>query len=155
MAESRDELSDTSIDPMTQLPVKAHYAALAMLALAKRWESRALAAAKVIAKEESIPTQFLLQILQQLRSAGLIDSTRGANGGFMLSRSPSQINLAQIVDAVCSAACSGADDASSPHSRVLQKVWQELAQKQRAVLEEATLARLLECVGETQVMFYI
>lgn len=140
---------------MIQLPIKAHYAALAMLALARRWETRESVAAKVIAGEENIPTPFLLQILQQLRSSGLITSTRGANGGFSLRRSPEQTNLAQVVECICP--CSGSQPVESPSGTegALHSIWQALEQQQRAVLEDATLANLLERATEQPAMFYI
>ena len=49
-----------------QLPVKAHYAAQAMLALAARHQYSELLAAKTISNDYGIPNQFLGQILQQL-----------------------------------------------------------------------------------------
>ncbi len=52
-----------------QIPVKAHYAAVAMLALAKRFDDGELVSVKSIATEHQIPSQFLVQILQLLRSA--------------------------------------------------------------------------------------
>ena len=55
-----------------QIPVKAHYAAVAMLALAQRYQDGELVSARTMAEEHSVPNQFLVQILQQLRSAGLI-----------------------------------------------------------------------------------
>ena len=53
---------------------------------------------KDIAKGENISEKYLSLIMIPLRSAGLVTSTRGANGGYTLSREPSQINLKDIVD---------------------------------------------------------
>jgi Rrf2 family protein len=53
---------------------------------------------KDIAKGENISEKYLSLIMIPLRSAGLVTSTRGANGGYTLSRDPSQINLKEIVD---------------------------------------------------------
>ena len=144
---------------MMQLPVKAHYAALAMLALAKRWETRELVTAKAIAQEQGIPNQFLLQILQQLRSSGLITSMRGANGGFLLNRAPSQINLSQVVDSVCPCTPqelnASAIKVGLEAESVIQAVWGEVADSQRSILEQASLSNLLARMSETQPMFYI
>ncbi len=140
-----------------QLPVKAHYATLAMLALAERHASLELLPARVIAREQRIPSQFLGQILQQLRAAGLINSTRGASGGFRLSREPAAISMADIVDAVCplTTSCGQWTDASRLSSAI-QGVWQELEQHQRRFFERMTLDDLLRRVEHTPAtMFYI
>jgi Rrf2 family protein len=140
-----------------QLPIKAHYAALAMLALAQRHQSDEQVAARVIAREQKIPGQFLGQILQQLRASGLIISTRGASGGFRLSRVPSKISLAEIVDAVCvlTSACAPMDS-ESQLSQIVSDIWEELNQKQRELLEQLTLADLLAKLPKTPAaMFYI
>lgn len=138
------------------LPVKAHYATLAMLALAQRFEAGELLPARAIANDHQIPTQFLGQILQQLRATGLISSTRGSSGGFTLQRAPDNISIAEIVDALCTStpttnACNG----SSPLSETVQEVWDELQSKQREILENLTLGDLLKRTVDSQPMFYI
>lgn len=139
-----------------QLPIKAHYATLAMLVLADKYESREVQAARQIATEQSIPSQFLTQILQQLRSAGLVSSTRGANGGFYLERAPERISIGDIVEAVCPISQSLPLENSSPLSEAVSQVWQELQSQQLALLERLSLADLLiRCRDESGAMFYI
>ena len=141
-----------------QLPVKAHYATLAMLALAEQYASEQLLTAKVIAREQNIPGQFLGQILQQLRASGLIGSTRGSSGGFRLSRLPAQISIAEVVDAVCpwSQESGVVDDAETPLASAVQSIWGELNQQQRDLLERVSLDELLSRVAITPAtMFYI
>lgn len=139
-----------------QLPVKAHYAALAMLALAEKYDSREPLPARVIAREHSIPCQFLGQILQQLRASGLISSTRGAGGGFLLEKSPEQITIAEIVDIICpSTATTATLQNESALSQALRGVWDEITLKQREVLEAHTLSELLQRQATTNPMFYI
>jgi Rrf2 family protein len=53
---------------------------------------------KDIAKEENISEKYLSLIVMSLRGAGLLRSSRGAYGGYCLSREPSQITLKEIVD---------------------------------------------------------
>lgn len=140
-----------------QLPIKAHYATLAMLALAQRCDAGELVTARVIAHEQKIPSQFLGQILQQLRATGLITSTRGASGGFRLSQVPARISIAEIVDAVCvlNGACTPTES-ESPLSQIVSEVWEELNQKQREILEQFTLADLLAKLEKSPAaMFYI
>ncbi|KWT88357.1 RrF2 family transcriptional regulator [Candidatus Magnetominusculus xianensis] len=53
-----------------------------------------------MAKEKAIPESFLAKILQKLTRAGILRSIRGANGGFVLIKSPQDINLLDIVEAI-------------------------------------------------------
>jgi Rrf2 family protein len=55
---------------------------------------------KTIAEKHGISQRFLVQILLQLKGAGLVDSTRGATGGYVLTKPPAQITLADIVHAI-------------------------------------------------------
>jgi Rrf2 family protein len=140
-----------------QLPIKAHYATVAMLALAEKYTARDVLPARLIAREHGIPNQFLGQILQQLRAVGLISSTRGANGGFYLQRSPESITVAEVVDAVVapSAGLPNSEATSALGAAVLG-VWEELDVQQRAVLERVSLFDLLARVElKTEAMFYI
>lgn len=50
-----------------------------------------------IAGEEQIPKKFLEQILLELRKAGLVESSRGAAGGYRLIRDPRSVSLARVV----------------------------------------------------------
>lgn len=141
-----------------QLPIKAHYATLAMLALADKFADDQLIPARVIAREQGIPGQFLGQILQQLRGNALIVSTRGSNGGFRLARRPADISIAEIIDSVYPWSASVVADASetSALSVAVLNVWRDLNQQQRELLEGVSLADLLRRVEKSSAtMFYI
>lgn len=143
-----------------QLPIKAHYAVLAMLALAMRHRSGDLLAARTIASQHRIPSQFLGQILQQLRMAGLIQSTRGSSGGFRLSQAPEKISLGQILESVglnpSSFQNSQSSDQQDPLAQVVQDVWQDLADLQSEFLQQQTLADLVQRTSSDPAgMFYI
>lgn len=53
-----------------------------------------------VAKEESISSNFLEKIFSKLKKHGLISSVRGAHGGFFLNRSPKDITVLSILDAI-------------------------------------------------------
>jgi Rrf2 family protein len=128
-----------------QLPIKAHYATLAMLALASRYASGEPLQARVIARQHDIPSQFLGQILQQLRTAGVVTSTRGSSGGFRLSNAPDEISIAAIVEAVCSSGTAEfVDSGDDPLAHVVSSVWKELNDLQMRFLERLTLADLAQ-----------
>src|SRR5580692_881061 len=79
---------------------KAEYACIAMLELAVRRSEPNPVRLKAIADMHGIPKRFLVQILLQLKAAGLVASTRGASGGYHLGRDPQNITLADIIAVV-------------------------------------------------------
>ena len=57
-------------------------------------------ATKAIALRQKIPAPYLEKLLIQMRHAGLVESVRGAQGGYQLAKSPAKISLGQILEAV-------------------------------------------------------
>ncbi len=140
-----------------QLPIKAHYATVAMLAMAAEYDAGKLVAAREIAAQHSVPSQFLVQILQQLRAAGLVQSIRGSSGGFRLSKSPSQTTLSEIVEAVCPANSGiiSSDNVSAIQQTACQ-LWADMERREREFLQSITVGDLLDRVYSAPgTMFYI
>jgi len=75
---------------------EGEYALRAMIELALRHGEGPVSVA-AISERESIPKEFLQQILRELRQAGLVHSTRGVQGGYSLQRSPERITLAEVL----------------------------------------------------------
>src|SRR5439155_18998657 len=69
---------------------KTEYACIAMLELAAQYGDTQPLRLKSIADAHEIPERFLVQIMLQLKVAGLVVSTRGAAGGYVLAKSPDQ-----------------------------------------------------------------
>ena len=80
-----------------KVTVRAEYACLAMMELASQRAKKKPLRVLDMAKAQGISPQFLVQVLQQLRASGLVESIRGAAGGFCLARSSSKITMADIV----------------------------------------------------------
>ncbi len=77
--------------------------------------------------EHSIPLPFLTQILQQLRAANLVCSTRGAFGGYRLCNDPSKITVADIVQAVCPFATTSPSHSTKVKShQAIAAIWEAL-----------------------------
>ncbi len=79
-----------------KLTSRSEYALLAMLYLARHHSEKHIAV-QTIAAAQGIPPKFLQQILQTLRLARYLDSSKGKDGGFRLARSPDKISLAEII----------------------------------------------------------
>jgi len=126
------------------LSAKAEYACLAMLELAVQYGRPTPIRLSEIAEKHGIPQRFLVQILLQLKAAGLVASTRGAAGGYHLARRPDQISLADILNPIDRPDVSE-DRKLSPSvlSSSLQSVWKKLAFAREKILRDTTLAELL------------
>ena len=82
-----------------RISAKTEYGLRALLELANR-KSETPAQAKIIAQRQGIPHRFLEQVLNSLRKAGLVESIRGSQGGYILSRDPSTIRISDVLEAV-------------------------------------------------------
>ncbi|HIB68626.1 MAG TPA: Rrf2 family transcriptional regulator [Phycisphaerales bacterium] len=82
---------------MLKLSTKSSYGLRACLTLARA--NQRLSSSE-IAERDGIPKRYLEQILSALRQSGLVESTRGAQGGYSLSRPPREITIAQLVESV-------------------------------------------------------
>jgi len=83
-----------------KLSHKLEYACRVLAQLGRTHGQDKLAHIETLAAAEAIPANYLVQILNELRGAGLIVSKRGKQGGYALSRAPKAITLIEIVEAV-------------------------------------------------------
>jgi Rrf2 family protein len=115
-------------------------------------------AAREIAEQERLPGDYVEQILLRLRRAGLVESVRGARGGYTLARDPSGITVRDIMAAsehqtfemncarhpVDEERCGPASGCS------IRPVWQALQHRVDDLLGSITLAHLMQQEGEVQ-----
>ncbi|MEN1680367.1 MAG: Rrf2 family transcriptional regulator [Planctomycetota bacterium] len=139
-----------------RLSARTQYACLAMLELAVRHDEGRPAPLRSLCDRQAIPEGFLVQILGDLRRAGLVASTRGAGGGYRLTLPPSEVSLAEVVDAI-----EGREPPCEPATgtalaRALDSFCDNLRQRQREQLEAVTLADLAaEATPAAAPMWYI
>ena len=82
-----------------KISTKGRYGIRACLELASRHGENAVNISE-IAKARGIPEKYLAQLIHILKKAGLVKSTRGARGGYVLSRPPADINVGEVVEAL-------------------------------------------------------
>lgn len=96
-----------------------------------------------IAETHGIPERYLVQILLQLKGAGLVTSTRGAAGGYRLARSADQISLGEVLSSIDGPE-EGSRDLSGPGAQALAMVWKLVRAAEREVLDKTTIAQVAE-----------
>ncbi len=140
-----------------KISAKVEYACTAVLELARSFESPEPLPIRSIADRHGIPSRFLVQILLQLKSAGLVTSTRGAAGGYRLAAPPGEITLAAVMAVVDGHNPSlGSTASKSPMTSALHDAWQQVAVAQQDMLESVTFADLAERSSHhSEPMYYI
>jgi Rrf2 family transcriptional regulator, cysteine metabolism repressor len=129
---------------------KGEYGIRALFDLAQHYE-KSPRRSREIAKEQSVPEDYLNQLLIKLRMAGLINSLRGPQGGHVLARSPRQITLYEIVHELEGEISPLAHDVEpNAFDAVLNVVWDEIEQEITAILQATTLYDLCERYAEKQ-----
>jgi Rrf2 family protein len=78
-----------------KVSTRGEYGVRAMVALAKHYGQGPMSIAAV-AQASSVPTAYLEQLIGPLREAGLVKSTRGAHGGYQLTRDPSDVRVGEV-----------------------------------------------------------
>ena len=104
-----------------------------------------LTTAEQLASAQHIPPKFLESILSQLRSAGLISSQRGAEGGYHLARPAAEISVADVIreleGPIATVRGVRPDELEYDGAAAgLREVWLDLRTQIRGVLEQTTLA---------------
>jgi Rrf2 family protein len=126
-----------------RISAKAEYACLAVLALAQQRPGDPPVRIREISEAHGIPERYLVQILLQLKGAGLVASTRGALGGYRLARPAGSISLGAVLTAIDGPEAPPRE-ALKPAARVLAAVWEHVRAAERAVLEKTSIAQLAE-----------
>lgn len=80
-----------------KISAKGEYACMALLDLAIHYEDDIPLQIHTIAERQKIPKEFLLQILNELKRAGLVDSKRGSAGGYYLAKHPESISVGDVL----------------------------------------------------------
>jgi len=117
---------------MLSITTKSPYAVRALAELARSGAAGPVPIAE-LARRRDIPVQFLEQLFASLRRAGILKSQRGVKGGYSFAREPADVTVLEIVELLDGPLGSGADS-----------IFAEAAAAARAVLQDATIADLVE-----------
>jgi Rrf2 family cysteine metabolism transcriptional repressor len=79
-----------------KLSLRGEYALRALVVLGLNY-GKSVVRIQTISEQQNVPKRFLEQILNDLKSAGVVESKRGVAGGYRLSKAPDQISLAVVI----------------------------------------------------------
>ena len=132
-----------------RISTRGQYGLRAMCFLAMN-NSRAPTPLRDISEREGISMQYLEQLFRVLREAGLVESVRGAKGGYLLARDPSEISVGDVVRAVegpiapveCVDAGEDGECCERQHSCLTRQAWLRLRDSMVETLDSITLSEL-------------
>jgi Rrf2 family protein len=140
------------------ISAKTEYACLAVLELAAQYGRGEPVRVRNIADAHGVPSRFLVQILLQLKGAGLVESTRGAAGGYRLLKPPADITLGDVMAIIEGPPTELKSNAAktTATSRALLNAWRSVAEAEQEMLASVTFADLVErSKGHLENMYYI
>jgi len=138
-----------------KLSVKSDYAARAVLALAMHYPHGGARRVDELAAAQGIPSNYLVQILIELKSKQIVKSQRGKEGGYLLARPPEQITLGDILRAIHGAVFDSPALANSQCPRELRSAWQKLQETLDETANTINFQDLLEQSQSNEEMYYI
>jgi len=128
-----------------KVSLRSTYAIMAAVDMALHADSGPIQA-KSIARRQSIPVRFLEQVLHAMKKGGLISSLRGAHGGYVLSRKPSDVSVADVLEAlerpVLHPSVNGRSHSMIKSDALLAKIRARVSEAERRVLEGITIEEL-------------
>ena len=130
-----------------KLSTRSRYGTRLMLELALNY-NKGPVLLKDISKSQEVSLKYLAQLIIPLKIAGLINSSRGAHGGYFLSRAPKDVKLSEIIVAVDGplnlvecvdnpAICNRSDFCTT------KDIWTEVSNKLSIILESYTLQQMI------------
>ncbi len=128
-----------------KISARADYACKAVLELSLHWPKEEPLPINIIAQKQNIPIRFLTHILLSLKQLGLVQSSRGKAGGYVLLQSPKDIHLSQIIlhFSEWTSHKSPQMGARKPIN-VFNIIWKEFDETMLQFLEKITFEDLLE-----------
>ena len=137
-----------------KLTVKCDYAARAVLALARHYAAGRAIRVESLAKEQSIPQNYLVQILIELKSADIVRSQRGKDGGYLLARDPSEVTLGDVLHCIHGTVFEPPQgDSACPEELRIQ--WRQVQAAVDQAAGSISFRQIVDAANQDQEMYYI
>lgn len=133
-----------------KLSTRGRYGLKAMVSLAEGYGGGPISTA-ALSEEQGISPAYLEQLMAALKKAGLVQSVRGAQGGYLLSRVPGEINVGQVLEALEGSTalveCVGYDASHNCENACncsARPLWLKLQSRINDVLEQTSIQDMAE-----------
>jgi Rrf2 family transcriptional regulator, cysteine metabolism repressor len=138
-----------------KLSAKSDYAARAVIGLARRFQSGDSVRVEDLAGEQGIPSNYLVQILIELKSQQIVKSVRGKEGGYLLARPPAEITMADVLHCVHGEVFDSPalNDTQCPPE--LRAAWKKLQTAVEEAASSINFQKLLDQSVDKEKMYYI
>ncbi len=131
---------------LMQLSTRTRYGTRAIIEIARNYEGPPIKR-KEIAGSQRIPDSYLENILVTLKAGGLIQTTRGANGGYRLTRNPSAVSMLEIVvileGHLTPVPCLETEKCELINDCTTRSIWDEMYHAMEKVLSSYTLEDII------------
>ncbi|MDR3196654.1 MAG: Rrf2 family transcriptional regulator [Planctomycetaceae bacterium] len=136
-----------------KISAKTEYACIAIMDLAIHINSAEPVRIRNIAERHSVPPRFLVQILLQLKSADIVESTRGATGGYRLKKRPEDVTLGQVMNIIDAPVNNGKRTLNQTNTEsgaaiILGNIWNDAEKCRQDFLNNITFADLIQRASE-------
>jgi Rrf2 family transcriptional regulator, cysteine metabolism repressor len=138
-----------------KLSIKSDYAARAVLWLSQHYGEGVARTIEDMASEQGIPPNYLVQILIELKSAQIVKSQRGKEGGYLLARPPGQITFGDVLRCIHGEIFDSPALGNPQTPPELRHAWQQLRDTVNQTADSITFQQLLEAGLEKGKMYYI
>lgn len=138
-----------------KLSVKSDYAMRAVLELARAHPSGEVVRVEDIAARHGVPANFLVQILIELKTRGLVRSERGKKGGYQLAKPPAEISFGDVLRAVNGGVFDTPALGNGQCPPELRRAWSRLKTAAESAADAVNFQQLVEEGAEKERMFYI
>ncbi len=137
-----------------KLSHKLEYACRVLAQLGRTYGQDKLAHIETLAQAEAVPANYLVQILNELRTSGLIVSKRGKQGGYALAREPKKIALFEVVEAVDGELLGRHFEDAGHSGKRVAGIWSEIGETFESKVREYTLEDFIVKDADAE-MYYI
>ena len=129
-----------------KLTTKSRYAVTAMLDIASHNTGSPISLPE-ISHRQNISLSYLEQLFSRLKKSGLVDSIKGAGGGYILSKDANEIVISEVIQAVDedleTTACNGKSNCHNNHQCISHNLWQDLGTEINNFLSDITLKQVI------------
>ena len=137
-----------------RISARCDYACKALLELTLHWPNKEPVPLYTISENQGIPTKYLVHILIQLKRKGFIDSFRGKQGGYNLTKHPNEITLGEVIRDTGGPLLPLAKTAAKSESAFVA-IWKEVEGAMAKVLDKVTFEDIVNKVrGKEKVLIY-